>query len=472
MSPIRNKGRHTATFVVCVALLFLHLGCENQSSISGKAEQCLTTLDLGDVDPEVKSSLTVLQQEAKMPTPKSIGNLAMGYEMNGFPSHALGCYQTAEELQPENPNWSYFQALLHAARGEISLATSSIRRSLEIDPEYAPGWLWLGHWHLENDDAGSALIAFEQAQLIGLEQPSRIGLGKAYLMLNDPQKTIEILSHQSTPQTNSTVSSLFSRAYRALGNSELAARFALDRATTGFLSWNDPRSVKKQSFTFSISARLTNLRSKLTIPLEPTVLTEIEDLYGKYPSHQGVLTTAIEAYRLVGDEQRRLELLRSGVNVHPNYALLHQLLAEHYIASNSRLEAKEHLERTIELDAKAAWAHAQLGLLYFDVGSLDRALNAFSHAIEADPTLPHPYYYAGMVKFRQGDLRGASEMLQKAIDVEPQFAVGYLDLGKTLMLLTEYPQALAILDAAEKLGADLTEIEIVRNEIKRRQANE
>lgn len=424
------------------------------------------------MDPEVRSSLVVLQQEAGVSTVQSIGNLAMGYEMNGFPAHALGCYRTAEQLQPESADWSYYQALLYAARGDVFLAIQSISRSLEIDSEYAPGWLWLGHWYLEIDDAESALNAFKRAHSIGLEQPSRIGLGKAYLMLNEPQRTIEILSHQTTPQTNPTVSSLFSRAYRALGNSELAARFALDRATTGFLSWNDPRSVKKQSFTYSISARLTNLRARLTIPLEPTVLTEIEDLYGKYPSHQGVLTTAIEAYRLVGDEQRRLEVLRSGVNVHPNYALLHQLLAEHYIAANRKTDAKQHLERTIELDAKAAWAHAQLGLLYFDVGSLESALNAFTNAIEADPTLPHPYYYAGMVKFRQRDLQGATESLRKAIDVDPQFAVGYLDLAKTLMQLTEYSQALAILDAAEQLGADLTEIEIVRNEIKRRQANE
>ena len=439
---------------------------------SGETAQCAISLDLSDVDPEVKSALTALQQKALQRTAENIGSLAMGYEMNGFPSLALGCYLTAEQIQSASPDWSYYQALLYAARGNVSSAIQSISRSLEMDPEYAPGWLWLGHWHLEIDDAGSAVSAFQRAQFLGMEQPSRIGLGKAYLMLNEPQKTIEILTHQSTPQTDPTVSSLFSRAYRALGNSELAARFALDRATTGFLSWNDPRSAKKQVFTYSISARLTNLRSRLKIPLGPTVLTEIEDLYSKYPSHQGVLTTAIEAYRLAGNEQRRLELLRSGVNTHPNFALLHQLLAEHYIASNSRADAKKHLERSIELDTKAAWAHAQLGLLYFDVGSLDSALNAFSNAIESDPTLPHPYYYAGMVRFRLGDLRGASESLRKAIQVDPQFAVGYLDLAKALMQLAEYPQALAILDEAEQLGADLTEIEILRNEIKRRQATE
>ena len=396
----------------------------------------------------------------------------MGYEMNGFPSHALGCYVTAETLQPDSPNWSYYQALLYAARGDTYLATQTINRSLEIDPSYSPGWLWLGHWLLEIDDATSALSAFNQAQSIGMEQPSRLGLGKAYLMLGQPQKTIEILTHESTPQTDPTVSSLFSRAYRALGNSELADRYALDKATNGFLRWNDPRSAKKQSFTYSISAQLTNLRSELKTPLVPTLLTEIEDLYRKYPTHQGVLTTAIEAYRLAGDERRRLELLKSGVNTHPNFALLHQLLAEHYIASNSKSDAQRHLKRSIELDANNAWAHAQLGLLYFDVGSLDSALNAFSHAIEADPTLPHPYYYAGMVKFRLDDLRGAAESLRKAIEVDPQFAVGYLDLAKTLMQLAEYPQALSILDVAEQLGADLTEIEIVRTEIKRRQSAE
>ena len=472
MSPISSTNRLGANLAVCIAILFLHIGCEPPSSRSDETEHCSTSLDLGDVDPEVKSALTALQQEAATPTEESIGNLAMGYEMNGFPSHALGCYLTAEALQPDSPNWSYYQALLYAAKGDVSLAIQSISRSLEIDAEYAPGWLWLGHWHLEIDDPESALNAFNQAQLLGMEQPSRLGLGKAYLMLGEPQKTIEILTHPTTPQTDPTISSLFSRAYRALGNSELADRYALDRATSGFLSWNDPRSSKKQSFTYSISAQLTSLRSRLKTPLGPTLLTEIEDLYRKYPSHQGVLATAIEAYRLAGDEQRRLEILRSGVNTHPNFALLHQLLAEHYIASNSKSDAKKHLERSIELDSKAAWAHAQLGLLYFDIGSLDSALNAFSHAIEADPTLPHPYYYAGMVKFRQDDLLGATESLRKAIEVDPEFAVGYLDLAKTLMLLAEYPQALAILDAAEQLGADLTEIEIVRNEIKRRQADE
>lgn len=448
----------------------LLLGCSRESDQIDSAQYCRTSLDLDVVDQEVRSALVALQQRASSATAENIGNLAFGYEMNGFPLAALGCYEYAEEIEPENPVWPYYQALLYAARGENSLAIQSVRQSLDLDASYAPGWLWLGYWYLELDDADTAITAFDRASGLGASYAATVGLGKAYLQKDEPLRTVELLDSFQLDREDSPISYLLRQAHLALGNETQAAEYTSSIPRGGYYHWNDPRSYKKQSFNYSISAKLNALRANLTTPLKKTVLDEVEYLLTQHPLHRGLLTTAIEANRLAGDNDRIYELLLSGLEVHPDYGLFHQLLAEQFIASNSPIQAKKHLLRTIELVEDAAWAHAQLGLIYLERSSYDDALREFSRAIEADASRPQPYYYAGMVNFHRGNLDRASELLQKAIDVDPEFLVAYLDLSKSLMLQEAYSRSLEILKRVEKLGGDLVEIEIIRAEILRRQA--
>ena len=82
-----------------------------------------------------------------------------------FPDAALASYQQAEALDQtgdqtlhqRSAKWPYFQALLHADRGQQQLAVAALERAVAINAGYGPAWLWKGTWLLDMGTTGVGL---------------------------------------------------------------------------------------------------------------------------------------------------------------------------------------------------------------------------------------------------------------------------------------------------------------------------
>ncbi|MCS5567457.1 MAG: hypothetical protein NZ743_05455, partial [Pseudomonadales bacterium] len=127
-----------AQIILCLKALALVVGfflvaCSDQ----------FATVETKDIDADLADLLSVTLNQAKS-APRSgaiRGQLAMTYDVNGFPDAALPTYTQAEALEPANFAWPYFQAMLFAKRNEPENAVIAMKRALKLDPEYVPAWL-------------------------------------------------------------------------------------------------------------------------------------------------------------------------------------------------------------------------------------------------------------------------------------------------------------------------------------------
>lgn len=449
---------------LCSCLLWCVLA---QANTNSEYHECPIDVSLEKVDEEVKTSLTALQNTAASREVVDLGTLGMAYEMNGFPRAAFSCYVECEQLEPSNPIWSYFQALLHAARGETASAIERVTHSLSIDSGYAPAWMWLGEWNLELNELESAKSAYENAYTNGEKEASQIGLARVYMAMDLPLKVINQLADLRGSEIHPYVAGLLGRAYQQLQDSEAASEFFRLATNSGIPGWYDSRSMQKQKFSFSISAQLGQIRAQLKSPLDPLTLDRAENLHRKYHTYKGTLTTAIEANRLAGNIERVRELLNEGIQQFPDYALLYELLGEFHIAQNDYSAAKKQFLRAIELGSEEPWLYIQLGIVFLQEGQTETAHSYFQGAIELDATNPLPHYWQGLIHFATGNNEQADQSFRESIKLDTEFVDGYIGLVKVLIKQSQLTEANQLLQQLIELGVDLTEVGVFQGEIER-----
>ena len=212
-----------------------------------------------------------------------------------------------------------------------------------------------------------------------------------------------------------------------------------------------------------------------------------------------------EAYRLylkgrsflVGNQQemdKSVDYFKQAVARAPDYAMAHAGLAEvytrqAYLRAVDRTEAvgkaRAAVTRALELDPNLAEAHAVLGLVrfYFEwdwagadaellralalnpgscsvhedygifltaMGRLDEGLNRSGEAARLDPLSVSPVHDLAINAMIRGDHEQAAAGFRLAIDIDPNWAWGYIKLARTLAIQKKCKEALAQAEIAER----------------------
>ena len=418
-------------------------------------------LELGTADAEVSELLRELAAAAHAePRVGALwGELGMAQEVNGYVEAALVSYRKAAELDPAEPRWPYFQALLRAGRGELEAALEHMATSLALDDGHPPAWLWLGNWLLDLDRAVEADNAFATAAKLGAGAPATVGRARVLLRQGRAAEARDALEDLTRRHSHSYVFKLLAEAHMRLGDAGQAQLALAKVEDAGPLRWPDQRSEAKKAYEASVSVRLVAVRQALAAGEPAKALAAATALQRRHPDHQGLLGALSEAYRQLGQPERRHDVLQHAVAAHPDSYSFHLQLAEHFIETGDRTLATGHLDRVIELNPTVAWAHAQKGLLLLEQHQPDAALAHFQAAIREDPNRAQSYYYAGMVAASQRRWTQAIDFFGSAVRVDPQFTLAHLGLGRSLTEAGRYDQAHTALADAQRLGSHPGEVE-------------
>jgi tetratricopeptide (TPR) repeat protein len=432
----------------------------------------IVEVDLGAADAEVKALIGDLVGKVQAaPTSASLrGRLGMAYEVNSFADAALTSYQQAEAMDAADPTWPYYQALLVAHRGDLAGALDHLGRSMALDPEYFPAWLWQGQWLIDLGGLAEAEQSFEQALTLGAGTPAMVGQARVALAEGDAARALELLLPIAEDKPHPYVFNLVGQAYQQLGQLE-DARLALAKVDApGALTWPDERSQAKQQFEVSLSARVAKARSLIREGRAMTAVSELEELRLRYPDHVGLLTTLSEAYRQSDRPGAALDLLRESIESHPDVNAFRLSLADLYITAGQGDRAYPHLQKAAEINPEIAWVHAQVGLILLDRGDLPVAIEAFEKALELEPEAPAINYYAGESEAAHQQFVEAEEYFTNAIANEPQFTLAYISLGRTQTELGKYDEARAALTRATELATHPDEARSALDALERREA--
>ncbi len=130
------------------------------------------------------------------------------------------------------------------------------------------------------------------------------------------------------------------------------------------------------------------------------------------------------------------------MQAYPGSANIPMKLAEVAKACGKNDIAEQYLLKAIEADPKHAEARYDYArLLRFQIKDLDRALKAFSDAIEIHPKYGNAYYHRARIYIKQGEYALSEQDLKKAIALIPQDHDVHYEMGRLKELLTDFQGA-------------------------------
>lgn len=101
-----------------------------------------------------------------------VGALCIAYHADLFYDEAARCYAALEALDANNWRWTYYRALVHAARGDDSAAAVAFRRVSDRAPDFSPAAWQLGESSFKAGRRDEARRAWERAA--ALPEPPRL----------------------------------------------------------------------------------------------------------------------------------------------------------------------------------------------------------------------------------------------------------------------------------------------------------
>ncbi len=158
-----------------------------------------------------------------------------------------------------------------------------------------------------------------------------------------------------------------------------------------------------------------------------------------------------------GQRDESIAQLREAVRLLPNSAEAHNALGESYSAFGEPQAARPEFERAVELDPRHAQAQVNLAGVMLQQGEgpaaaphLDQAIRLFGHK----PDAAYPLYLRAKIYSDDRDAAKAAAALQQAVELRPDFAEAWSDLGNARKSLYDDSGALAAFRRAVSLSPD------------------
>jgi len=183
---------------------------------------------------------------------------------------------------------------------------------------------------------------------------------------------------------------------------------------------------------------------------------DIEKIIEIAPDEPEYRGWAAECYLYTGDLDRAIEQYAKALEMDNTDATLHAKRAWALGSVGKREEAIAECAKAVEIEPDSAAVHVHVGYALMGLGMLDEAMDHFTRAIELDPELPSGYYWRATVLSQQDDSaleRGRIlRDLNKAIGIDPTYAVAYVARGDFYARRGKLEKALDDLNMAIKLA--------------------
>ena len=399
------------------------------------------------------------------------GTLGLAYEANGYDAAALESYAQAEALDGDAFEWPYLQAILLQQQARFDEALKRMDRALEIEPDYAPAWLWRGYWLLDVDRMDEAAISFSNARELGAGAPAVVGQARVHLRHGNAVPALELLEPLAGTVDHPLVFRVLGRTLRDLGRID-EARVALSKGREARqLTWEDPVLDRRTAFIAGFGGRMLNAESLVASGNAAEAVPILEELVVDFPEHATLLNLLAVAYAQTGRAEESLTVLEQAVELAPEYYPLHLNLAGAYDDLGDFEKALAFLDRAIDVHPTFGVAHERKGVVLMRMGRYEEALVALDTAARHDARDPEVFYFAGVIESNFERWRGAIERFRQAIDVDPAFAKAYIHMARSYGELRRFDDAREALAEADGLGTHVQDARSARAWLDRLEAS-
>jgi arylsulfatase A-like enzyme/Flp pilus assembly protein TadD len=152
-----------------------------------------------------------------------------------------------------------------------------------------------------------------------------------------------------------------------------------------------------------------------------------------------------------GDIDAQRKLLTQVQENNPGMYLIPFLLGEAELKASDWKPAQESLERSLKLNPNFDQAMTALARALHQQGRNEEALQWVEKAIQGNPKNLRAWYQKGWISIK-ADPDGAMVAFEKALEIQPGFAMAHRDLGILLLQKGSYREAAIHLEQAADLG--------------------
>ncbi len=159
-------------------------------------------------------------------------------------------------------------------------------------------------------------------------------------------------------------------------------------------------------------------------------------LQGTVYFEQGLWNKAVQAY------EEAWNLSPANGSIKQGLAASYEAAGEYFFTQSYFKEALEQYELALKVlpDKSSVWFN--LGDLSDAVGEPQRAIILYQRALQIDERNPFLMYKIARILREQGNYTKSLDYLNAALEVDPQYAPGYLDRGYVYSKLLEYNEAI------------------------------
>ncbi len=352
------------------------------------------------------------------------------------PAAAKALFQSAAELEPNNPVPVYGLGLVAAREGRPAEAADYYRKALELLPDYMPAHAALAAVReaegKPEEAAWHRRIGGTDTTLIVVGDPIEFGLRLKGL-------DVQILLNEALTLAQQ------GRTDRA---DDLLLQ-AIDLDSTGVNARNTLGWVRLQQ------RRLNEAEEQFRAALkaEPQAPPDLQ------PAFAVVRSNLAEVLMLKGETEEAERLLRAALEQRPTELQTLDRFARLLGPQRRVAEVAAVLQRALAAAPDDARLHGGVGDLYIRLARFDDAIAALERATQLAPQFAHAWYTLGLAHRARGALDLAEQVWRRALAAAPTYLPARMALVGVSLARSDYAGAVALVK--EGIEANPNELELI-----------
>lgn len=377
--------------------------------------------------------------------------LGMTYEANELFAPAVECYGRALELEPSAKAWHRL-ACAEASRGDPSAAAQAMRRSLALDPGYAPSQWRLGTYLFDLGQFDEALLAFRQVTRLDPEHlGGPIGIARVHLQRGQAEQALAILEPvlRQRPEDR-TLARLLHSAYLQAGRAEEAARIDVSPRGRPPNYGKDPwqREFREHWERPQMERALEAMQTGRTAQ----ALEILEAFTAEAPEDLNASAYLAQAYLQASRPADALRVAREALGRAPDNLHVLRVLARIQETQGQLDEAVATLARMLAIDANDVSVWRAKGRLETNAGQRQAALASLQRAFALDQREPDVLVEIGALELGLEHVDDAIRSFERARAAGIQRPELVLGLARAYARAGRHAEALELVTHADGLG--------------------
>lgn len=178
----------------------------------------------------------------------------------------------------------------------------------------------------------------------------------------------------------------------------------------------------------------------------------------RFRNSEILLLIAIDIYLYNRNFAYAATLLESLIRIRPDVSKFHGLLAETYLKLGRDADALASARTALSLEPLNPYANYAMGLIFFELGQHDEAVESFAKVSTDDQRLNYAAYYRALGESRRGRKEAAVRILRDLTRQDPDNIEFHFQLAANLADLDRFEEAIPVYERAHELQPKNVEI--------------